>query len=587
MLTSSLTPGPNSIAMSFQNNTTNTIQSLQLSYRLNNLPVVSEPWSGTLLPGDTAAYTFSTPANITLPHQMDIQTWVQFSVPTLGNDPANDTAHKVICMTLAGTYDVGGGNEDIVTFTQAMRELRDCGQHGAVELHIFGFPQGGNLGGYTAQFADSSGLYPIKVTYGNAPLQDTVFISYVDRCKRMSFVGLTIWAQGPGQVSCDGGRFIRCEDILIDSCLVYDKAIAFRGTKNFTVTNSRFTGLFGVSTIDQVSSIPPLYENSGTGIISNNIFDVEFTGVCIDGDQRNVDFTIDNNITHDPWRGLDVRSQENLKSMVFSNNQIYNTTDCGICMGYYCQGCPNTNGVKIYNNMVTMVDTNIITTVTDIRGYSPMDVIHNSFIGYASFTGGYAYVLNNIFASNNYACVGPNIQASFNYNCYFPMDTAVDFAPSAPTYADLLTNYSGNTNSFAADPGFVSATDLHTNSLTVANRGYSLVPYLTDIDGDAWSSPPDVGADENGLSRTEEATNARLRVWPTCFVDELQLVWQGTIPMEMTHVKLMAMDGRLVAATAFEGADLLWKVPSLPAGCYALTATGADNRIVTVRVVKL
>ncbi|MFN8395580.1 MAG: hypothetical protein U0176_13145 [Bacteroidia bacterium] len=588
VLNTNLAPGSNSISMSFRNGSSDTLQSLQLSYQMGNLATVTEPWSGTLLPGDTAAYTFSTPATINLTHRMDITVWAKFPVPTLGNNPANDTARKSICMTLAGSYDIGGGNQDISSFAQAMLELRDCGQHGPVVLRLFGYPQGPNLlGGYTAAYADSNGLYPIKVTYGNGPLQDTLWIAEVFRCKRMSFVGLTIIAEVSAQVSCDGARFIRCEDIVVDSCAVYNKSLAFRGTKNFTVTNSHFAGLYGVSTIDQYPATPPYYPNTGTGTISNNVFEVGLTAMCIDGDQRSMDLVIDHNIAHNPWRGLEVMSDQNLKSMTFSNNQIDNATNAGIRMGLNCPGCINTAGVELSNNMVSMVDANVLISALDVRAYSPLEVVHNSFIGYCNFSGGSASVQNNIFASQNYACVDYSNAQSFDYNCYYPMDSSTAFASSAPTFMALLTSHAGNFHSFTADPGYVSNSDLHTLSTNVVDRGISLPGYTADIDGDAWSSPPDVGADENGLvSSNDDGAAPSLQVWPTCFGDELHFRLPAADMGGITQLRLIAMDGRQAAATAFEGNEHRWNLPSLPAGFYALKMDGPDGHSVTLRVVR-
>jgi hypothetical protein len=578
-----------------RNNTTSTISSLQLSYQLNNLPSVTETWSGTLLPSDTAAYTFTTPMNITLPHQMDIKVWAKFSTPTLGNPTYNDSAHKAICMTLAGTYDVGGGNQHIPTFTQAVRELRDCGQHGAVTLRIFGKPQGGSLQGLTAVNLDTSGLYPIKVTYGNGPLQDTVIVVHVRECKRLSFVGLVLHAglSGGGTVSCDGSRFIACEDIVVDSCHVFGNfngVLAFRGVKNLTVTNSTFTGLGGISTIDDNPINPPFDQNAGTFLIQNNSFRTLYNAICINGDQRNVDLIIDRNRFDTCGTGLDIASEEDIRSVVFSNNIMMNGPNEGVIIGNNCSSCRATNGFKFYNNMISGGDTTILSCALCVQGFGSMEIVHNSFWGMVQLNPLAASypVRDNIFANHRGFLIAGNF--SRDYNCYFRADSSVDIMNGYHTLADLYQAFpSSDGHSFEANPGFVSSTDFHTTSTSIVDRGLNLVTLsTTDIDGDTWSNPPDVGADENGLIiiASPEPVATAASVFPTVFHDRLEITLHRPKPGTYTTLTLTAMDGKTVASTTFEGEKLNWSLPQIATGCYILTLISLEESAQHFRVLK-
>lgn len=590
----SLVPGNNSIQFSFRNNTATTINTLQLSYRANNFTPVTETWSGTLAAGDSAVYTFANPLNITLPHQMTLDAWVKFPQPTLGNNPANDTARTTICMSLAGSYDVGGGNEDIVSFAQAMRELRDCGLHGAVTLRLFGNPQGGFLGGYTATMVNPSGLYPIKVTYGTGYQMDTVAITEVFQCKGMSFVGLKILADiGFGAiVPCDGARFVFCEDVLVDSCDIsgFTGALAFKGCKNFAVTNSHLTG--GLSTIiHNTAPIPPPAENSGLANFSNNTIEALGNGICIDGDQRNVDFVMDHNTLQECYVGLNVISDKSIKSLVFSNNRIIDVWASGVYLGVQCGNCIAVNGLKFFNNMITVKDTATASWALAASSFGPMYIDHNSFWGRVSLTSGaQAYeVFNNIFAGwqSDYL-----IQGSFwrDYNCYFLRDTSMEIMPGYPTLTDLQAGFPGrDIHSFVADPGFVSATDLHTTSPSIVDRGTYLTITATDIDGDAYSNPPDVGADENGLVIVTREENGRseLIVSPSVFQSYLDIQWPGHVPGTACKAELVSLTGQTLAATTFDLPEYRWNLSDLPIGPYGLTIHREGYRSVTVKVIHL
>jgi len=100
---------------------------------------------------------------------------------------------------------------------------------------------------------------------------------------------------------------------------------------------------------------------------------------------------------------------------------------------------------------------------------------------------------------------GPGVVASPDYNDYYTTGV-VTATISSTNYASLAALQSGTgfeSHGIAANPGFVSSTDLHARAPALNNAGAPLGSVLDDIDGDVRSlTTPDIGADEFSTSLT-------------------------------------------------------------------------------------
>ncbi|MBX3700788.1 MAG: choice-of-anchor J domain-containing protein [Dokdonella sp.] len=115
---------------------------------------------------------------------------------------------------------------------------------------------------------------------------------------------------------------------------------------------------------------------------------------------------------------------------------------------------------------------------------------------------------NNIFATTQttgtrYAIYSGATNAVFstiNHNDYFPGTGSVGFLGAArATLGDWQTASGQDANSIAADPLFVSTTDLHISAASspVVDAGTPIATVISDIDGGVRSATtPDIGADE-------------------------------------------------------------------------------------------
>jgi polyisoprenoid-binding protein YceI len=173
---------------------------------------------------------------------------------------------------------------------------------------------------------------------------------------------------------------------------------------------------------------------------------------------------------------------------------------------YYCYASGNSPGL-IANNFVTTGNNSGLTlTASSYQNvyYNSVNVIGNyaaSYSFYAS-SGGNNNVVNNIFMNTTgglaYRCdTGTELDASDHNNLY-STGVLANWAGYNASDLESLQALSGkDINSISANPAFVSASDLHSNSPWLDGAGTPLAAVTTDIDGNLrHASTPDIGASE-------------------------------------------------------------------------------------------
>jgi hypothetical protein len=85
-----------------------------------------------------------------------------------------------------------------------------------------------------------------------------------------------------------------------------------------------------------------------------------------------------------------------------------------------------------------------------------------------------------------------------NYNNYFTNGAYLGYnSTNKATIADWEASLPADSNSISVNPEYISATDLHTYSIAMANQGTPLAVVANDMDGEVRSTTaPDMGADE-------------------------------------------------------------------------------------------
>lgn len=284
---------------------------------------------------------------------------------------------------------------------------------------------------------------------------------------------------------------------------------------NLTITNNSFSNgdrgisLFGVGTTDK-----------GTGIIiSDNKFSGNRSNIYIDD---NTDFLISNNLCENfDWAGIHVSYCSS--PYTIRNNRVFsaNSTDYGISIDY-CDG--SGNGGLIYNNFVYLEHNPDAVWGIRLRNSSYQSIYNNSVnivssysnASYASSSAALYYdrtagTPTNINIKNNnlvvngpgYPMVIENASTVISESDFNNLYTGGSFIAywNTANYSDLasLTAASGNdANSVNYNPGYLSNTDLHSNSYWLDNAGTPIASIITDdIDGESRDVVnPDIGADE-------------------------------------------------------------------------------------------
>lgn len=138
----------------------------------------------------------------------------------------------------------------------------------------------------------------------------------------------------------------------------------------------------------------------------------------------------------------------------------------------------------IYHNSVNVVNTNTGSCAFHGNGGDHNEVVNNIF---SNTGGGYAYYMENT-----------NTTSSSDYNNYFAnWNTLAAWGDvDQATLEDLQTANGDDVHSVTFHPRFFSKTDLHTNTYWLNGLGSTETGITADIDGEARSSPPDIGADE-------------------------------------------------------------------------------------------
>lgn len=134
-----LVPGTQQVSIRFANLGTNVINNLQLSYQLGSATAVTESWSGTLNPGDSTNYTFTTA--LVVPNQiitnLQFRAWVANPNGQGDADPANDTITRSNCIAIAaGNYSVGSASSTFPSVQAWVSYLNCAGVTGPVTFNM-------------------------------------------------------------------------------------------------------------------------------------------------------------------------------------------------------------------------------------------------------------------------------------------------------------------------------------------------------------------------------------------------------------------------------------------------------------------
>jgi len=424
---------------------------------------------------------------------------------------------------LSGAYTIGAGG-DYTTWTEAVDTLVSQGVSGPVIMNVFN-------GIYVEQItipAITGASLTNTVTFQSNSLDSsavtlrfssTLADNYVVRLNAANFINFN-------QVSIvsTGTTYSRCVYLL-------------GGASNNTFSNCELSGPSGNLTSTNNAIIYSYGTQDENNVIQNNLLVNGSYGIYLRGTSTSVlaaGNVIQNNLLVDNYYyGIALRHQD---SPVISGNNIIMSASSSSGSGIYTNysdysmlieknTISMTNGgygiyvnnsdgsfslkAEISNNMIyvggTATSYGIYSNASTYQNifHNSVNVLGNSSSGRA-FTaagGNNLDVRNNCFKNSNWGFAYhtnsvSNITTSDNNNLY---STGNYLAYWNANYEDLPALQAGSgkdANSVSVHPNYTSTTDLHTNIYTLESMGDGTVGITTDIDGDARSGSPDIGADE-------------------------------------------------------------------------------------------
>ncbi|MBU1706579.1 right-handed parallel beta-helix repeat-containing protein [bacterium] len=450
----------------------------------------------------------------------------------------------VIGTSLAGSYDIGGGNNDYASFSEAVSAMSSNGISAAVTFNVYGT------------------VYDEEVIIGDitgtSAVNTITFVDYPDaNDAELNFTGT---ATEYGVVTLLGADYVTFDgiDINISGALDADRCIHL-GDINVSCQHNRFKNatMVGNGTVSSISyAIGSLGANNDDNIFSNLAVSnarqaFHLTSYTTAG-QQSAGNIIENCTTTNVWMAVYASYQESfhIRDNDFQLNSNANTSTYGIHLDTQLSG----DTVYVYRNEVH----NIVSTSGGYNAFVRLDptggvaLVYNNFfydfslsgsagtravyleagtIGFyfnsvrvndidatgatntiycGTSTGRYYDIKNNILyneeatnaAYNVYALLGSYSPDVLDYNAYYGSGTGYHLADVLDVVYDDLASMQAGTDyedyGVEGNPGFTSATDLHilnTQGL-VSNGGTVITGISDDFDEEARSGTPDIGADE-------------------------------------------------------------------------------------------
>jgi hypothetical protein len=509
----------------------------------DGLPQDTDSVSLDAYTSDTVTFHWTTP---TQPDTIVLEAQSFLTGDTvLANDSALASV-RIIGQPMHGTYDIGGGANHYATIAAAVTDLTLRTVDGAVTFNVYELVYIGNdsLGQITGASATNT------ITFRDAGTLDVRPLIKGGAGTTSGVVKL----KGADYVTFDG---IDIQDTIAGCCVWIEGGACYNTIKNCTITGlvapldsrgfwyQQGTVANVSNLIDHVTFNQTWYAvggNTSSGPVDQGL---EVRYCTVTGTQYGVSVSrVNNTRIHDNdisvgWTGCTVSVTAISLSPIGSdsgfvyNNKIHGVETTGSYTGIFCAG--DATAIRwIYNNFFWGVNQPSGSNYSRAMrlNYGVCQVYFNTIFFqdvvstgekdgiYLGASGVTVTMKNNIIVMGALTspCYGIYRSAGTlvsDYNCFYGTGTGYRVGYSGSAYATLAAwqTLGYDLNSVAGDPGFVSATDLHIDSLAtlVDSAGTPIARITDDIDGDLRGTPPDMGADEYAA------------VYPTGEVDSLTI----------------------------------------------------------------
>ncbi|MGZ3903824.1 MAG: hypothetical protein ACXVC6_09025 [Bacteroidia bacterium] len=527
--TSSLSIGSNTISITFTNDTiqnydpyhiyTATIDSVDVSYKVNDGPWINQLWTGSLGPNQSTTYTFTVPYNVPKGRIYYLTTKAKIHSSTITDiNLANDSLRKQINLPMAGVYYVGGTNPDFTNGDTAFHDLKTCHESAPV---TFSF----RPGNYTLWDLSGSDTLTVRSESGiNSDVTLDCDAFFASNC---TFKKVTVATH----ITNYGGTYpymglaILGQNITVDSCIIVgtpawpglSNGFAVYTSSDITITNNFFKHL-NIGLI--YNSEQYIFGGGGSWgphhTIANNTFDSVRTAFLVSlsssyaiNPSDSIRFR--NNIITNSDTGIAVLSNTGGIVYLQVNNNKVSAIKNALSINYTGLG-PR---MMVSNNFFSGGDTVSLFYVSgpvSLKSYSTVSInysrnqyfLNNSIHGSVSIvqSANTFFMNNSVFSDTLLALVAydPADLTGGHNNLY----TNGPILAYAGMYAlpfinlDSIKKYfASELNSISYNPYYYSTTDLHSNSPFLKGKAFPFMNIHTDIDGQTRNATtPDIGADE-------------------------------------------------------------------------------------------
>jgi parallel beta-helix repeat protein len=525
------TAGTYPIVAGIRNSGASALTSLDISWQVNGVNQPVHHWTGSLATGSVDSVNLGN-IDFNAIASYRIKAWVSNPNNTSDIELKNDTIQNpVIYVALNGTYTIGGVSPNFTTFQQAADALNTGGVLGGVTFNVRNgtYIQQVSLGSFVGNacnipvvFQAESGDSTAVILQYTANNFNANYTLRLDGADGIQFRKMTIKA-----LNTSNGRVVeltngaRCNQFV--SCILQ--------SVNTTATGNGLAVVFSSSGADQSDN-----ENDNT--FYNNKFiggsyGLHFLGFVLSNAQLETNNTIaDNLFENQRYRGIYLKNQTSVtlrgnKIITNSTNTTFEGVDLDFIRGksliekntisianggygiHINDGAGNDSG----NNIVIV--NNFVSVLGNSSGYgivtekaSRCNIQHNN-VHVATSAEGYAYqitssnlvsVINNIFANTKtgyalYLETATNFTSDYN-DLYSAANVANRDGVISVTLDQWKASSGLDSHSISGNPLFKSATDLHVNKALLNNAALKINTVTDDIDGEARSATPDIGADE-------------------------------------------------------------------------------------------
>jgi len=180
------------------------------------------------------------------------------------------------------------------------------------------------------------------------------------------------------------------------------------------------------------------------------------------------------------------------------HNSIYLNQTSSIATGF------NSTGIYINSSSTMDVRNNLVVNTSNPGATATIGIVAIQIDGAAGFA---SYLSTSDY--NSYYAGTPGAKNLIFYNATIPA--------SDQTLAAFQTRVSTrDAHSITANPVFFSATDLHTNDVSIQGKGTYLASVPTDIDNQTRANPPCIGADETSTNPDMGVVSLVTPAFPAC-----------------------------------------------------------------------